>query len=229
MSVIYLIRHGQASIGSSNYDQLSEKGRLQAEILGKSFRSRIDDINILQRGELQRHKQTQAHFESKFRNSANASVHSCWNEYDHVEIIQKFNPAYRRRWYMIADMARKFNPKRDFILMFDKAINRWMSGEYDEEYTESWQDFQNRCNKGLHDLIDELDEDGVAMVFTSGGVISAITQRLLNLPDDYFMRFNKKTVNCSVTKVIYSKHDTFISTLNDYAHFEKERDMITYI
>ena len=90
-------------------------------------------------------------------------------------------------------------------------------------------DFSKRCNKSLDELFDELGEHRTAIVFTSGGVISAITQNLLDLPDEYFMRFNKKVVNCSVTKVIKSKHDTFLSTLNDYHHFEHNRELITYI
>ena len=37
MTKIYLIRHGQASFGSDNYDQLSEIGRQQAAVLGDYF------------------------------------------------------------------------------------------------------------------------------------------------------------------------------------------------
>ncbi len=229
MSVIYLIRHGQASMGRSNYDNLSDKGLRQSEILAKSFRRRVEEINIIQMGHLQRHKQTYEGFKSKFRTDANVSTHKGWNEYDHVEIIEAFNPRYKRKWYMVADMVRKFNPKREFIKMFDKSMARWMSGEYDDDYTESWSHFRNRCNKSMHELFNELGENKTGMVFTSGGVISAVTQNLLDLSDDYFMRFNKKIVNCSVTKVVKGKEDTFLSTLNDYNHFEHDRELITYI
>ena len=34
MTTIYLIRHGQASFGAANYDQLSNKGEQQATLLG---------------------------------------------------------------------------------------------------------------------------------------------------------------------------------------------------
>ena len=34
MTTIYLIRHGQASFGQQNYDQLSNKGERQAQLLG---------------------------------------------------------------------------------------------------------------------------------------------------------------------------------------------------
>ena len=229
MSVIYLVRHGQASIGSSNYDNLSDKGKEQAEILGRSFRDRVQGINEIQSGTLQRHTQTLAYFKSKFRTTASISTNECWNEYDHIEIIERFKPAYKRRWYMIADMTRKLNPKRDFMLMFEQAMQRWMSGEYDNDYTETWSQFQNKCNDGLNQLIEKVGEEETAVVFTSGGIISAITQRQLQLSDDYFMQFNKRFVNCGVTKIISTKNGTFLSTINDYSHFEKTRDFVTYI
>ena len=38
MATIYLIRHGQASFGSDDYDQLSQLGIRQAEVTGEYFR-----------------------------------------------------------------------------------------------------------------------------------------------------------------------------------------------
>jgi broad specificity phosphatase PhoE len=35
MASIYLIRHGQASFGSANYDQLSTLGQRQADVTGE--------------------------------------------------------------------------------------------------------------------------------------------------------------------------------------------------
>ena len=40
MSELYLVRHGQASFGSSDYDQLSEIGFKQSNVFGEFFVSR---------------------------------------------------------------------------------------------------------------------------------------------------------------------------------------------
>ncbi|VAV98863.1 hypothetical protein MNBD_ALPHA02-2245, partial [hydrothermal vent metagenome] len=40
MAEIYLIRHGQASFHSDNYDKLSDLGRLQSRYLGQYFTER---------------------------------------------------------------------------------------------------------------------------------------------------------------------------------------------
>ena len=58
MSKIYLIRHGQASYGTSNYDQLSDLGVKQARWLGEYFLSKQMKPDTIMGGTLQRHEQT---------------------------------------------------------------------------------------------------------------------------------------------------------------------------
>ena len=60
MSILYLVRHGQASFASENYDQLSPLGERQARQLGEHWVAlglRFDRVYI---GPKQRHLQTQA-------------------------------------------------------------------------------------------------------------------------------------------------------------------------
>ena len=41
MATIYLIRHGQASFGKANYDELSDLGQQQATRLGQALAQRM--------------------------------------------------------------------------------------------------------------------------------------------------------------------------------------------
>jgi len=43
MSELYLIRHGQASFGTADYDRLSEKGIRQASVLG----DHLADLDVI--------------------------------------------------------------------------------------------------------------------------------------------------------------------------------------
>ncbi len=61
MAAIYLIRHGQASFGKADYDQLSHKGTEQSQILGKYWQS-MSTPDKLYAGDLLRHGQTLEHF-----------------------------------------------------------------------------------------------------------------------------------------------------------------------
>ena len=58
MSVIYLIRHGQASFGTDNYDQLSAVGREQSAILGSYFAALGEPIDRIYTGTLARQRVT---------------------------------------------------------------------------------------------------------------------------------------------------------------------------
>jgi broad specificity phosphatase PhoE len=58
MAELYLVRHGQASFGAENYDELSPSGRTQSLWLGEYFaqaKVRFDRVVI---GTMQRHRQT---------------------------------------------------------------------------------------------------------------------------------------------------------------------------
>ena len=58
MSVIYLIRHGQASFGTDNYDQLSAVGREQSTLLGNYFAALGEPIDRIYTGTLSRQRET---------------------------------------------------------------------------------------------------------------------------------------------------------------------------
>ena len=58
MSVIYLVRHGQASFGSENYDKLSSLGCTQAEVLGEYFSHAGIHFDAAYAGDLARQQKT---------------------------------------------------------------------------------------------------------------------------------------------------------------------------
>ena len=60
MGTLYLVRHGQASFGADNYDQLSELGRRQSERLGAWLAAKGLTFEAAWCGSLQRQRQTLA-------------------------------------------------------------------------------------------------------------------------------------------------------------------------
>ena len=67
MGTLYLVRHGQASFGAADYDQLSPLGRQQSERLGAWFRERGLRFDAVLTGTLRRHAQTLAGIEAGSR------------------------------------------------------------------------------------------------------------------------------------------------------------------
>ena len=58
MGTLYLVRHGQASFGAADYDQLSELGQRQCHALGQWFAERGVQFDAVLRGTLRRHAQS---------------------------------------------------------------------------------------------------------------------------------------------------------------------------
>ena len=58
MASLYLIRHGQASFGSANYDQLSPLGQRQADVSGRFFADTTLHFAQAVSGDLSRQRET---------------------------------------------------------------------------------------------------------------------------------------------------------------------------
>lgn len=229
MGAIYLIRHGQASFGKAEYDDLSEMGVAQSRALGEVLRTRVPTVDAVFCGTQRRHRQTAEACLNAYGYSEPPQETADLNEYDSDEIIARYEPRYADRQAMFAELSKTGNLRRAFQEMFTQAVARWVSGQHDSDYTEPWPVFRARCIRVLEDMVRSLGASKTALVFTSGGPISAVSQALLRIPDGHAFRINWTLVNCGVTKVIYGKRGKHLVTLNDHAHFEGDREaFITY-
>jgi broad specificity phosphatase PhoE len=229
MGAIYLIRHGQASFGRTDYDELSSVGHEQGRILGAALKQRLPQVDAVVSGGMKRHRQTAAACLEAMGLPPQMQETAAFREYDHDEIIVRHEPRFARPEVLMQELAKTPEPRRAFQAMFGQAMERWIGGAHDADYTESWSVFHRRCNEALDGLVAALDGSKTALVFTSGGVISAICRELLDLPDLQAYRLNLTLANCGVTKVIYSERAKYLSSFNEHAHFEgAHRKLITY-
>lgn len=227
MGAIYLIRHGQASFGKSEYDALSQVGIEQSRILGDALRERAPKVDAVFCATQRRHRETAEACLRAYGYAAAPQEIADMNEYDHDEIIERYEPRYADRQAMFAELSQSGDLRRAFQEMFTRAVARWVSGQHDAEYRESWPTFRARCMRALDHMVSALGASKTALVFTSGGPISALAQTLLRIPDAYAFQINWTLVNCGVTKLIYSERGKYLLTLNEHAHFEGERRSLT--
>lgn len=229
MGAIYLIRHGQASFGRADYDELSQLGHEQGRILGAALKPRLPKVDAVVSGGMKRHRQTATACLEAMGLPPQMQETAGFREYDHDEIIVRYEPRFAQPEVMMQELAKTPEPRRAFQAMFGQAMERWIGGSHDADYAESWNTFHHRCNAALDQLIAALGGSRTALVFTSGGVISAICRELMNLPDLQAYRLNLTLANCGVTKVIYSDRAKYLSSFNEHAHFEgAHHKLITY-
>ncbi|HCP19623.1 MAG TPA: phosphoglycerate kinase [Marinobacter hydrocarbonoclasticus] len=221
MATIYLVRHGQASFGKENYDQLSPRGWEQGKILGRWLAGKVEPGAIFG-GNLQRHRETVEAITTGYGVSLpDMQVLEGLNEFDHLEVVERLRPEWADKQVMARDLASFPKPARAFQQAFEKAVTRWVSGEFDQEYSETWNGFRQRVGHALDQLI-ELADGADVIVSTSGGPIAVIAQRLLELSDRKALEMNNVIANTSVSRILYSGPRRSLAVFNNYSHLEAE-------
>ncbi|HEY0974760.1 MAG TPA: histidine phosphatase family protein [Solimonas sp.] len=229
MGAIYLIRHGQASFGAADYDKLSELGHEQGRVLGASLRTRVLKHDLVICGGMRRHRETADNCLRAMDREALWEDDAGWAEYDHEAVVNAYRPSWADKQAMKADLSTLENPRRAFQEIFERAIARWVGGEHEADYPESWTAFRARVEDALTRLRQRLGKSQTALVFTSGGPITAVVQHLMQLPDDRAFRLNWTLANCGITKLIYSDRGVYVSSVNEHACFEgAQARLITY-
>jgi broad specificity phosphatase PhoE len=224
VAAIYLIRHGQASFGKADYDQLSNKGIEQSALLGKHWQL-LPTPDKIYAGDLLRHGQTLENFLLGYQSKEpSVTLHSGFNEFNHVELLT----CYDNQWKHFADMAVSIGQKSGANKVFQKefalALERWVCGKHDSDYKETWSQFKKRCISALQDVIkQELSAKKHKRrkdicIFTSGGVIAVIIQHILGLSNEKALVVNQQLRNTSVTKLLCSGDSLNIDYLNNYSH-----------
>lgn len=229
MATIYLIRHGQAQFGMEEYDALSPTGIEQAKILGASFVERKIIPTQLISGAMKRHQQTMDYCLEKMHiENAEKITNDDWNEFDHRDIIAKYEPRYKDLEELKKDIFLDKSPKEKITEILVGAVTRWTSGQYND-YNESWTTFCERVKSGLQKIENETQKDDVVFVFSSGGSISVIIQRILDLSVQKTFEMQLNIANCSITKLKTSSRGTQLLSFSDYAHFDGDkRKWLTY-
>ena len=88
MGTLYLVRHGQASFGAADYDQLSPLGTRQCQALGEYLAERGLQFEAVLRGSLRRHVQSLAALSAGHGNLPEALEWPGLNEYDGEALVR---------------------------------------------------------------------------------------------------------------------------------------------
>ena len=241
MITILLARHGQASFGQKNYDNLSELGVTQARMLGEHYANTERRIDAVFSGSLVRQQDSARHFIDSYHATLDASsqltpLHSKrlelsdstlieeFNEFNHQDVLTKSNPAFASQVAIAMEIGQAKVPKLRLAELFDQAMQRWHGGEYDSDYIENWTEFNERTQRALErirtqaTLVETPDEDSTVLAFTSGGVIAAITAQLFKQDSQMAYQLNKRLINTGVTAITLQRESLRLLSLNEYSH-----------
>ncbi|MDP7593891.1 MAG: histidine phosphatase family protein [Litorilituus sp.] len=239
MAAIYLVRHGQASFGAVDYDQLSEKGCDQARILG-AFWQNFASNTLCYSGSLSRHIQTFEYFQQGAGPcDTSIKIHAGFNEFDHVDILKNYHQQWHGFAHMIAQFASQPQANQKLQKNFSLALAQWISCKESGQYYELWSDFKERCVTALYEVISQyleskqqeafLAKHNDIVIFTSGGTISILIQHILGLSDQQTIAISQQLRNTSVSKLLFCENSLSVDYFNNYSHLTQSgEDWITF-
>lgn len=253
MTTILLARHGQASFGQENYDQLSDLGGIQAKMLGQHYANTQRRIDAIFTGNLVRQQDSARHFWEGYQPLVHANqgdgtptgsaidfdepdsyILPQFDEFNHKDVFVKSAGNFGNRADISAEITKAQSPSTRLAELFDQAMQRWHAGDNDQDYIESWPQFNDRAQQALEQVRTKianmsLDQDSTVLVFTSGGVIAAITAQLLKQGSQTAYQLNKSLVNTGVTSITLKNQSTRLLSLNEYSHlFSEGKRFVTW-
>jgi broad specificity phosphatase PhoE len=222
MGTLYLVRHGQASFGADDYDQLSELGHRQSVRLGEYFGERGIHFDGLIAGTLRRHKQTLAGI---LQGMNRAGEHLSWdglNEYDSEALIATVHPA---------KLEKPTSPElyRHHFRLLRDAMARWMAGTTSPQGMPSYAQFVQGVASALDHVRASHDGQNV-LVVTSGGPIATAVGHVLGTPPESTIDLNLRIRNTAVTELVFTPKRHMLLTFNGIPHLDAPayRDWVTY-
>jgi len=240
MSTLYLVRHGQASFGSANYDQLSELGKKQMRLLGEFWLRWGIKIDAVYTGSLVRQKDSakavMEEFKAKGNHFPELIVLDEFNEYDTRHILTRSlstvlaeNPEiFKILKEMTPDGRVDFlNDKKAFQRLFARVMDLWVDDKLNLPGMERWGEFVRRVEKGIEKVIAEHSQGKTVAVFSSGGPISVGMKKALGLLDKTALELGWVIANGSITEFRYSGDKFSLVGFNSLPHLA-EPELISY-
>jgi broad specificity phosphatase PhoE len=221
MGTLYLVRHGQASFGAADYDQLSELGRKQSERLGQYWRERGITFDAVLTGTLRRHAQTWEGIATGAAYDNEVQALEGLNEYDSEAVIATIHP------YPLQKPDTPELYRHHFRLLRD-GLRQWMNGVVSPRGMPSYDDFL----AGVTGALDHVRKnyDGNVLIVSSGGPISTAVGHVLGTTPETTIELNMRIRNSAVTQFTYTPKRHTLLSYNTLPHLDHPdlADWVTY-
>jgi broad specificity phosphatase PhoE len=234
MSVIYLVRHGQGSFGTANYDQLSPLGRTQASLVGQHFAAMGEKIDRIYSGALQRQRETATLIAAALSDDEAArpavEIDAAFNEYDGDGILREYAASLPPAEAAAHGWPGLLHERKKFQLFLEKAARAWVQAELAAESLLPWKGFHGRIVASLEQIMKREGRGKTLVISTSGGVIGTLVAHVLGLSNHMGIELNWAVHNASLTRLIYSDTKLSLSMFNALPHLEQSdrKELITF-
>ena len=220
MGTLYLVRHGQASFGAANYDQLSALGERQCRALGEWFAARGVGFGATFHGTLARHAQSFEALAAGHGALPAAQVESGLDEYDAHALVHAVHPAPLPPHDTPEGFRTHFRALRE-------GLARWMAGELTPAGMKPYAQWMADLQAVLEQVRPR--HEGAVLAVSSGGPICNAVARLLGAPPAAAVELNMQIRNSSVTEFHFTPQRHALVVFNHVPHLDHpdRQDWIT--
>ena len=221
MGYLYLVRHGQASLGAADYDQLSPLGEQQSLRLGEHWRTQGIAFDAVITGSLKRHAQTLAGIQQGIGTKHEALVWPGLNEYDGEAIIRAIQPG---------DLVKPTTPEgyKQYFRLLRDGLAQWMAGVVSPQGMPTYTEFV----QGVVSAMDHVRQQhqGHVLLVSSGGPIATAVAQVLRTSPETSIELNMRMRNSAVTEFSFSPKRHSLVSFNSLPHLEtpSHKEWITF-
>ena len=212
MGSLYLVRHGQASFGAADYDQLSPKGHEQCRLLGAYWRERGQRFDAVFTGTLKRHAQSLAGIVEGLGQDLPAVALPGLNEYDSEAVVRAVHP-------QPLEVPRDPEAVKQHFRLLRQGLLAWMAGETAPVGMPPHAAFA----AGVADALARVLAVGVGrqvLIVSSGGPIATAVAQVLSTPPETFVELNLRIRNSAVTEFAFNPKRHHLVTFNTLPHLD---------
>lgn len=233
MSVLYVVRHGQASFFKDDYDQLSDRGIEQSRALGRYWVQNGIELDEVYSGSLRRQRQTADAVEESFNASGkrwpDRQILAGLNEYGADQILNQLRVELAEKHEHIRSLGNDFDRATDerdryrtFHRLLEALMRFYIAGDYESKGFETWREFHDRVAGAFREIRSKEGHGRRVAVFTSGGPVGVSVQTTLRAPEQSASDLNWRVYNASVTRFTFSAGRVSLDHFNSIAHLTSE-------
>jgi broad specificity phosphatase PhoE len=238
MSVLTLVRHGQASFFADDYDQLTPLGEQQSRLLGEYWIRHGVSFDAVYTGPRARQQRSAEIVGAVFHQAASAwpdpVVVPDLDEFDLHGIFHRLAPEFCRQNADFAGLfdgyrrsAGESDRLRTFQRMFEMLLVHWQTQPAGDGRFECWPDFRERVERAIRQVVEAPAPGRRVVMFTSGGFIGNAARRALSAPDRSALELAWRLRNSSLTEFVFTQNRFNLDSFNAVPHLE-ERVLWTY-
>lgn len=238
MSLLTVVRHGQASFLSDNYDKLSEIGERQSRELGAWWARQGVRFDRVYTGPAERHRRTAELAAEEAREAGipfpEPVTVADLDEFPAEEIGREFVPVLAARnpevlgWLHDVRNGHDYDTRRRAADRLLYAVaTRWASGEFTSPRIRTWQDFCAGVEAVVRDVTASAPKSSHVVLFTSGGPTAVAARVALGLSDQATIELLWSPRNASFAEFRFTTGRFSLSSFNATPHLN-DPELLTY-